>query len=113
MTTVYATARHARVIEIDPEGRIVSVHHSENGPTRALNVTRLRSDVVDTQRLAFGVLSESGEQPLIGIDPDATAVVDEIQRRFLRFAAGDIHVGRHRAHRPGLLARLFGRGGAR
>lgn len=107
--TTYASPRHARVIEITPEGRIVSVHHSEHGPTRAINVTRLRADVPYVSQHAFAVLSSSGEQPLVGIDPDRTAVLDALQLRFTRFASGDLeYVGRH--HRLSLFARLFGRG---
>lgn len=110
--TTYASPRHARVIEITPEGRIVSVHHSEHGPTRAINVTRLRADVPYVSQHAFAVLSPSGEQPLVDIDPDQTAVLDALQLRFARYAGGNVDVrpGRHRAPEPGLFARLFGRG---
>lgn len=110
--TTYATARHSRVIEITPEGRIVSVHHSEHGPTRAINVTRLRADVPHVNQHAFAVLSPSGEQPLVGIDPDQTAVLDALQLRFARYADSNVDVrpGRHRAQEPSLLDRLFGRG---
>jgi hypothetical protein len=110
--TTYASPRHARVIEITPEGHIVSVHRSENGPTRAINVTRLRTDVPYVTQHAFGVLSPSGEPPLVGIDPDQTAVLDALQLRFQRYPGVDVDVrpGRHRAPKPSPFARLFGRG---
>jgi hypothetical protein len=104
--TTYAT-RRARVIEITPEGRIVSIHTSEHSPTKPINVTRLRSDVPVVEQHAFAVLSPSGEQPLIGINPDQTAVIDALQRRFDAYQPDRRPVSHRRAE--GLFARLFGR----
>lgn len=109
MTTSTARHRWAPVIDLEDT---VTIHHAAIGEAtqRLFPIARDREQRPDaTARLSFGVLSESGEQPLIGIDPDQTAVLDALQARFERFASGDLeYVGRH--HRPGLLARLFGRG---
>ncbi|GIE30125.1 hypothetical protein Ait01nite_031700 [Actinoplanes italicus] len=123
MTSTYATTRHQRVIELDKEGRVMSVHRGVDAPTRPINVTRLRSDQPGMERVSFAVLSPSAEQPLIGVDPDRTEVlevIDELQQRFNQYRLGEPTGGRHRrAGQPGLFARLlqalgFGRrGGAR
>lgn len=122
--TTYATARHSRVIEFTPEGRIVSVHASSSAPPTPLRVVvgegtrnlapyveglrpKLRRSDADPARTSrsFASVGSTGEQPLIGLDPDATAVLDELQARFNEYATGDPeYVGRH--HRPGPLARL-------
>lgn len=107
MTT--STARHRRVDVIDLEDT-VTIHHPIGEATQRLfPIARDREQRPDTTaRLSFGVLSDSGEQPLIGIDPDQTAVLDALQLRFTRYAGGNIDVrpGRHRAERPSLFARL-------
>jgi hypothetical protein len=111
--TTYATARHKRVIEITPEGRIVSVHFGIDSPTKPINVTRLRADEPGMVRTSFAVLSPSGEQPLIGVDPDRTEaieVIDELQQRFNQYRLGEPTGGRHRrTDQPGLFARLLRR----
>jgi hypothetical protein len=109
--TTYATARHKRVIEITPEGRIVSVHFGIDSPTKPINVTRLRADEPGMVRTSFAVLSPSAELPLIGVDPDKTEaieVIDELQKRFNQYRLGEPTGGRHRSpDQPGLFARLL------
>lgn len=109
MTT--STARHAWRPVIDMEDT-VTIHHLPIGEQtkRLFPIARDNEQRPDaTARLSFGVLSESGEQPLIGIDPQHTAALDALQLQFQAFAGADMRPGRHRA--PGLLARTFGRKG--
>ena len=109
MTTSTARHRWAPVIDLEDT---VTIHVPGERATVRLTTTPRDTDPATTSRLSFGVLSESGEQPLIGIDPDQTAVLDALQLRSARYASGNVDVrpGRHRAERPSLLARLFGRG---
>ena len=112
--TTSTSPRHAWHPVIDLEDT-VTIHHPAIGEAtqRLFPIPRDTEHRPDTTvRLSFGVLSDSGEQPLIGIDPDQTAVLDALQLRFARYASGNVDVrpGRHRAERPSLLARLFGRG---
>lgn len=105
MTT--STARHRWVDVYDPEDTVIYNLPGEAATVR-LTTTPRDTDPTTTSRLSFGVLSESGELPLFGIDPATTAALDALQLRFERFAGADMRPGRHRA--PGLFARLLGRG---
>ena len=109
MTT--STARHRWVDVYDPEDTVIYNLPGEAATVR-LTTTPRDTDAATTSRLSFGVLSESGEQPLLGIDPATTAALDALQLKFERFAsAADMRPGRHRAR--GLFARLLGsKGGA-
>lgn len=112
--TTSAAPRHAWVDVIDLEDTVGFVlPPAFDAPTRAINVTRMRADDPATERLTFGALSTSGEQPLIVIGIDRHPTVDAMQELFNRFASG-LPVrpipprGSHRAaNQPGLLARLF------
>lgn len=111
MTT--STARHRWVDVIDLEDT-VTIHHPIGEQTQRLfPIARDHEQRPDTTaRLSFGVLSDSGELPLLGIDPQHTAALDALQERFERFAGADLRPGRHRG--PGMFARLLGsKGGAR
>jgi len=104
----YATMRHSRVIEYTREGRIVTLHFGIDAPTKAINVTRLRSDTPHLERTAFAVLGPSGESPMIGIDPDQTTIIDALQNRFDRFGVEPVApVRRHRGGRRGPMAWLL------
>lgn len=111
MTT--STARHRWVDVIDLEDT-VTIHHPIGEATQRLfpipRDTEARPDAAP--RTSFAVLSPSGEQPLAAIDPNQTAILDALQLRFARYASSNVDVrpGRHRAERPSLFARLFGRG---
>ncbi len=109
MTT--STARYAWVDVIDLEDTVTIHVPGERATVRLLTTPRDTDAAPITKRISFGVLSESGELPLFGIDPGTTAALDALQLRFERFAGADMRPGRHRA--PGLLARLLGsKGGA-
>ena len=107
MTTSTARHRWAPVIDLEDT---VTIHHPVGERTQRLfPIARDQEQRPDTTaRLSFGVLSESGELPLFGIDPATTAALDALQLRFERFAGADMRPGRHRA--PSLFARLLGRG---
>jgi hypothetical protein len=110
--TATASARPVRVIDLEDT---VTINRNPIGEAtqRLFPIARdTEARVTDTARDSFAVLSPSGEQPLVGITPDQTAVLDALDRRFARFPGGDVDVrpGRHRAPEPGLFARLFGRG---
>lgn len=115
--TTYATARHARVIEFDQKGNVVTVPH---------RAVRLNPIGEQTQRL-FPIPRDTDPlhtSPFAVVDPATTgslpALADlaaELRRRkdaadLARIAAERRTgaPGRHRAERPSLLARLFGRG---
>ena len=108
MTTSTARHRWAPVIDLEDT---VTIHVPGERATVRLTTTPRDTDPATTSRQSFGVLSESGELPLLGIDPATTAALDALQLRFQAFAGADMRPGRHRA--PGLFARLLGsKGGA-
>lgn len=86
----------------------MTIHHPAGEKTQRLfPIARDNEQRPDsTARLSFGVLSQSGEQPLIGINPQQTAALDALQLRFQAFADADMRPGRHRS--PGLFTHLFG-----
>ena len=88
MTITYG--RHGRVVEFTLDDTVGFVLPPASAPTQAINVTRLRADLTDVERTSFAVLSPSGEQPLIGINPDQTAVIDALQERFNRFGVDEV-----------------------
>ena len=110
--TASAAPRHAWVDVIDLEETVTIHVPGERATVRLLTTPRDTDEAPITERISFGVLGSLPEQPLgctrVRIDP--ARLNDALQQRFDRFAAGGPG-GRHRA--PGLLARLFGRGGAR
>ena len=119
--TTYVSPLGDRVIEFDQEGNVVTVPHRAvrldpigEATQRLFPIARDTEQRAGTDRHAFGAVGSTGEQPLVGISPEQTAIIDALQLRFARFPGSDVDVrpGRHRATEPSLFARLFGRGGA-
>jgi hypothetical protein len=110
------TARAARVIDMEDT---VTIHVPGERETVRLITRRPEPP---TERLVFGVIGSRPEPPIgivgevrrtIGLKPDETGVLPvHVQAAIRRPSARDRrrHVGSHRAHRPGLIARLFGLG---
>ena len=117
--TTYVSPLGDRVIEFDQEGNVVTVPHRAvrldpigEATRRLFPIARDTEQRTGTDRHAFGAVGSTGEQPLVGIAPDQTAVLDALQMRFARFPGGDVDVrpGRHRAVESSLFARWFGHG---